>query len=164
MTNLMKPMQNLAGWQPLPLGSAGRFHNGRHTALEKALDLAQVDHVEYDPLVLLHVLDREVEPEPGKKPRGRYSSRPAIHQTPDFFWEVKVCQRQPCLQDDLPHSGVACVRADEEVVLVLRYEVHATNVPCGKRENSVPMCTMPCRLLPISFLPDQSFKGEVGVE
>ena len=136
----MKPMQNLAGGQPLPLGPAGRFHDGRHAALEEALDLAQVDHVEYDPLVLLHVLDREVEPEPGKRPSSTFdqfsssSCNVSSHQTPNFLGSESLPTWRPSLQDDLPHSGVACVRADEEVVLVLRYEVHATNVPCGKRE------------------------------
>ena len=47
---------DLARRQPLPLGSARRLHDGRHAALEEALDLAQVDNVEYYPLVLLHVL------------------------------------------------------------------------------------------------------------
>ena len=66
--------------------------------------------------------------------RGETSDGIGLIRPLIFLGSESLPTWRPSLQDDLPHSGVACVRADEEVVLVLRYEVHATNVPCGKRE------------------------------
>lgn len=47
---------------------------------------------------------------------------------PWFSCRVKVRERV-CL----PHSGVACVRTHEKVVLVLCYKVHTANVPCKSK-------------------------------
>lgn len=50
--------------QPLPLGPAGTFHERRQSRGEQVPALADVDYVEEHSLVLLHVVHREVEPEP----------------------------------------------------------------------------------------------------
>ena len=48
----------------IPFSPACWTNNGRHALLEEVPGSTQVDDIEDDPLVLLHVVDGEVEPEP----------------------------------------------------------------------------------------------------
>ena len=93
----------------LPFRPGGGSDQGGEAQSEEVLGLAEVDDVEDDPLVGVHVLHREVEPEPAAI---------TCHDT------CLLC----CATCPSPVPRVARVWPHEQVVLKLIDEVHTTQV------------------------------------